>query len=170
MAFFLAIQVLLIHLRKKLSGFSVAPLVNPVKVLAYADDVCAIINTQSDIAVLTSALHEFNLASSATVNWSKSKALCLGPSGLFIPPSLPKALQWRYDGVKQLRVFLGNETFSLKNWDQLVDQISHTLNRWKKLPSLLSYRGRVLIINNLTTSKLWHRMTILHPPTQITNH
>ena len=87
---------------------------------------CVIVNTQSDIAVLTSALHEFNLTSSATVNWSTSKSLCLGPSGLFIPPSLPKALQWRYDGVKHLGVFLGNETFSLKNWDQLVYKISHS--------------------------------------------
>ena len=45
-----------------------------------------------------------------------------------------------------------------------MDQISHTLNCWKRLSSLLSYRGRVLIINNLAASKLWHRMIALQPP------
>ena len=123
-------------------------------------------NTQSDIAALTSALHEFNIASSAAVNWGKSLrklALCPGPSGSFIPPSLLKALQWRYGGVKHLGIFIGNETFYLKNCDQLVDQISHNLNRWKRLPGLLSSRGRVLIFNNLAASKLWHRMAVLQP-------
>ncbi len=28
----------------------------------------------------------------------------------------------------------------------------------------LSYRGRVLICNNLVASFLWHKMTILEPP------
>ena len=157
----LFIEPLLIHLRHKLSGFSAVP---SVKVLAYADDLCVIVNTQSDIAALTNAIQNFNLASSATVNWRKSRALCLGPSELFIPPPLPNALQWRHDGVKHLGVFLGNVTFSLKNWDQMVDQISHTLNCWKRLSSLLSYRGRVLIINNLAASNLWHRMIALQPP------
>ncbi len=32
----------------------------------------------------------------------------------------------------------------------------------------LSYRGRVLICNNLVASSLWHRMTILEPPEDTT--
>lgn len=38
------------------------------------------------------------------------------------------------------------------------------LTKWKWLLFRLSYRGRVLIANNLVASALWHKLTVLPPP------
>lgn len=38
------------------------------------------------------------------------------------------------------------------------------LSKWKWLLPQLSYRGQVLIVNNLVASTLWHRLIVLPPP------
>ena len=38
------------------------------------------------------------------------------------------------------------------------------MSRWKRLLPQLSYRGRVLVINNLVASSLWHKLQVLVPP------
>ena len=40
--------------------------------------------------------------------------------------------------------------------------------RWKWVLPQLSYRGRVLVANNLAASTLWHRLMILQPPRGLT--
>ncbi len=39
--------------------------------------------------------------------------------------------------------------------------------KWKCLHSCMSYRGRVLIINNLIASALWHKLSVLEPPVDL---
>ncbi|KAL7875776.1 hypothetical protein AOLI_G00107390 [Acnodon oligacanthus] len=43
-------------------------------------------------------------------------------------------------------------------------QILEKLAKWTWLLSQVSYRGRVLIINNLVASTLWHRLAVLNAP------
>ncbi|KAL7836203.1 hypothetical protein AOLI_G00274870 [Acnodon oligacanthus] len=38
------------------------------------------------------------------------------------------------------------------------------MTQWAWVPPQLSYRGRVLVANNLIASMLWHRFTVLEPP------
>ncbi|KAK3514686.1 hypothetical protein QTP70_027776 [Hemibagrus guttatus] len=38
------------------------------------------------------------------------------------------------------------------------------LSRWKRLVPKMSYRGRTLVINNLTASSLWHKLACVDPP------
>lgn len=38
------------------------------------------------------------------------------------------------------------------------------LSKWKWLLPQLSYRGRVLVVNVLAASTLWHRFSVLSPP------
>ncbi len=42
-----------------------------------------------------------------------------------------------------------------------------SLNKWKCLVPKMSYRGRILIINNLVASSLWHRFSCVDPPVQL---
>ncbi|TWW74457.1 Transposon TX1 uncharacterized 149 kDa protein ORF 2 [Takifugu flavidus] len=56
------------------------------------------------------------------------------------------------------------ETFEKKNWEGAVEQVCTRLSKWKWLLPQLSYRGRVLIANNLVASTLWHRLTVLPSP------
>ncbi len=45
--------------------------------------------------------------------------------------------------------------------------MSAKLSKWNWLLPQLSYRGRVLVINNLAASMLWHRTIVLEPPEEL---
>ncbi|TWW55992.1 Transposon TX1 uncharacterized 82 kDa protein ORF 1 [Takifugu flavidus] len=74
------------------------------------------------------------------------------------------SLTWRRDGLKYLGVYLGNERMVEKNWENVVEKVEERLKKWKWVHSEMSFRGRVLVINNLVASLLWHRLACLEPP------
>ena len=45
-----------------------------------------------------------------------------------------------------------------------MERVCARLSKWKWLLPQLSYRGRVLIVNNLVALTLWHRLIALPPP------
>ena len=101
------------------------------------------------------------------MNWGKCEALWCGRGGegsMDSPPRLPGEVRWGREGIKFLGVFLGSGDFKKKNWEGIVETVCAKLSSWKWLLPQLSYRGRVLIINNLVASALWHKMTVLEPP------
>ncbi len=61
-------------------------------------------------------------------------------------------------------VFLGTEGFKSKNWDGVKEKVCTWMSKWKWLLPQLSYRGRVLVVNNLVASTLWHRLITLTSP------
>ena len=46
----------------------------------------------------------------------------------------------------------------------MLEKVEGKLAKWRWLLPHMSYRGRVLIINNLVASTLWHRLKCLEPP------
>ncbi|KAK3568224.1 hypothetical protein QTP86_000687 [Hemibagrus guttatus] len=58
----------------------------------------------------------------------------------------------------------GTADFQIKNWEGLVGKVCTKLSQWTWVLPQLSYRGRVLVTNNLIASLLWHRFTVLEPP------
>ena len=166
MLYALAIEPLLIRLRKELHGVTIPNCGNAFQVSAYADDVAVFVSGQRDVNVMLNMFEDFRAISSAKVNWSKSTAMLVGKwsdGG----PSLPDSLHWTREGFKYLGVFLGDEKFIQKNFEGSVEKIKGRLHNWKFLISKLSYRGRVLIINNLAASSLWHRLACIDPPTHL---
>ncbi|KAF7643979.1 hypothetical protein LDENG_00230120 [Lucifuga dentata] len=79
-------------------------------------------------------------------------------------PALPGGLQWGNRGLKVLGVYLGTEGIQQQNWESVREKVCAKLSEWKWLLPQLSYRGRVLVINNLVASTLWHRLNVLSPP------
>ncbi len=71
------------------------------------------------------------------------------------------------EGIKILGVFLGKESYRQKNWEGMLEKVSAKLSRWNWLLPELSYRGRVLVINNLAASMLWHKLNVLEPPNEM---
>ncbi len=69
--------------------------------------------------------------------------------------------------VKNARCFLGNKQFQNKNWEGMLEKVSARLLKWKSLLPLMSYRGRVLVVNNWAASTLWHRLTVMEPPEEL---
>ncbi len=61
----------------------------------------------------------------------------------------------------------GNEQFQRKNWEGLIEKVSGRLSKWRWLLPQLSYRGRVLVANNLAASILWHKTIVMEPPEEM---
>ncbi|KAI4890366.1 hypothetical protein NFI96_008163, partial [Prochilodus magdalenae] len=72
--------------------------------------------------------------------------------------------QYNSQGLKVLDVHLGTAGSVRKNWQDVLASITRRLACWKWLLPQMSYRGRVLIINNLVASTLWHRLAVLNAP------
>ncbi|KAK3516016.1 hypothetical protein QTP70_001673, partial [Hemibagrus guttatus] len=54
--------------------------------------------------------------------------------------------------------------FQMKNWEGVVGKLCAKLSQWTWVLPQLSYRGRVLVTNNLIAFFLWHLFTLLEPP------
>lgn len=65
---------------------------------------------------------------------------------------------------KYLGVFLGDEMYMQKNFEDIAEKVKGRLAKWKFLLPKMSYKGQVLIINNLIASALWHRLICVDPP------
>ncbi|KAK3509384.1 hypothetical protein QTP70_032402, partial [Hemibagrus guttatus] len=158
MLYTLAIEPLLNKLRSHLSGFKVPHTDASIGLSAYGDDLVVMIDSQKDLNVLIDILNDFQVLSSAKVNWAKSEAILVGEWGAE-RPTLPGGLVWKKDGFKYLGVYLGNNEFLNKNWEGTVEHVKGRLSRWKRLVPRMSYRGRTLVINNL-----WHKLACVDPP------
>ena len=123
-----------------------------------------LVRDQRIVELLSSSLDLYERASSAKVNWEKSEALQVGQWAEKESPKLPGNLSWRRQGLKMLGVFLGTEEFQRKIWEGAMERVCARLSKWKWLLPQFSYGGRVLIVNNLVASTLWHRLTVLPPP------
>lgn len=164
----LAIEPLLYLLRTKLTGILVSerPEAEAIKLSAYADDITVMVRNKYDVQVLKEALKIYEGASSAKLNWEKTEALWCGSERSPLP-ELPENVKWGKTGIKFLGVYLGKEEYRMKNWEGLVEGVLAKLSKWKWLLPQLSYRGRVLIANNLIASTLWHKLMVLDPPRNI---
>jgi len=163
MLYSLAIEPLLNQIRCKLQGVILPKCKNKFILSAYADDVTVCINGQSDIQALLNLLKTFKKISSANINWGKSEAFLIG-DWKNAKPKLPMGLQWGKIGFKYLGVFIGDEVMTQKNWEGIIDKVKGRLDKWKWLLPKMSFRGRVLIANNLVASSLWHKFACLDPP------
>lgn len=107
-------------------------------------------------------LDDFKTLSSAKVNWKKSEAILVGkwPKR---KPRVPDGLKWTRD----LGVFLGNENVVKKNFEGTVEKVKGRLDKWRFLLPKISYKGRILIINNLVASALLHRLACIDPPVDV---
>ena len=61
-------------------------------------------------------------------------------------------------------MFVDAPGFVKRNWNGLLHIINNKLNRWRGVLSTLSFRGHALVINNLVSPLLWHKMIVLQPP------
>ncbi len=102
------------------------------KLTAYADDVVIFVKNQDDINILVECINDFSVLSSAKINWGKSEAIAFGVE-LVKKAVLPNGLSWVKGGFKYLGVFLGDNSFVCKNWDNVFSFISFFYNFFFKL-------------------------------------
>lgn len=62
------------------------------------------------------------------------------------------------------------EEFQKLNWEGIEEKVCARLSKWTWLLPQLSYRGRVLVANNLVASALWHRLVALSRGSGLVSH
>ncbi len=85
------------------------------------------VKNQDDINILVECINDFSVLSSAKINWGKSEAIAFGVE-LVKKAVLPNGLSWVKGGFKYLGVFLGDNSFVCKNWDNVFSFISFFYN------------------------------------------
>ncbi|TWW71277.1 Transposon TX1 uncharacterized 149 kDa protein ORF 2 [Takifugu flavidus] len=163
MLYALSLEPLLIKIRENVQGLVLSDFTGNLVLSAYADDVIVFTRDQQDINILNRITDKFSMVSAARVNWGKSEALAVGNWGGGLPV-LPGGLTWKRNGLRYLGVYLGCQEMEAKNWDDIVEKVDSKLHKWSWIKPHMSFRGRVLVLNNLVASLLWHRLACLDPP------
>lgn len=157
MLYALSLEPLLtVKLRLAVRGLLLPGFTKCVVLSAYADDLVVFIRDQQDVAALTHIASRFSAVSATRIKWGKSEALAVGgwPGGL---PVLPGRLTWKTNGLKYLGIYLGSDNTMTSNWEGMIEKVKGKLTKWRWIHSHMSYRGRVLVLNILVASLLWHR-------------
>ncbi|CAM2117785.1 unnamed protein product [Caretta caretta] len=125
---------------------------------AYADDVLLVVQDPDDLMWVEVCQAVYSAASSAWVNWVKSSGLVVrdGWQASSLPPTL-QAIWWSMGPLLYLGIYLSTTHPSpLENWQDFEARVSERLWRRTGLFWCLSLRGRVLVLNQLVLSMLWH--------------
>ena len=160
----LCIEPLLCHLRKSIAFTGLRlPLDGVCKLSAYADDVTLFLSQPTDIVAIQALIQSYESVSNAKVNWQKTCGLSLGGWNIARSTQLMPG-KWSIEGIKVLGVHLGNANYTDNNWVQLENKINRVVNKWSYYAKGLSFKGRILILNVLCASNLWHVVRVLQPP------
>ncbi|KAG0735766.1 hypothetical protein G6F33_012486 [Rhizopus arrhizus] len=145
----------------------------PIKLLAYADDVLCLLKDPSDLNRLQTHLDTYSQASNAKVNFHKTEALSLSgsritPSSIWHGPLLSHRIsRWHDCHSANPVIYLGYPLYtSTAQRDSYLAALLRKINTACVLHShrSLSVRGRATIINSLILSKLWHVLRVTSVP------
>ena len=127
-----------------------------------------LITSDSDFDRLSFWLSIYQKTSNSKVNLTKTQGLWIG--SWKDRKDSPLGLKWNNKGLKVLGTYVGNnKEFFKQNWDEMQDDILIKLEKWKPFARGLSLRGRSLVINLLSASKLWHKLNSVSIPDEVVN-
>ncbi|KAG1034038.1 hypothetical protein G6F43_013468 [Rhizopus delemar] len=148
-------------------------LLQPIKLLAYADDVLCLLKDPSDLSRLQTHLDTYSQASNAKVNFHKTEALSLSgsritSSSIWHGPLLSHRIsRWHDCHSANPVIYLGYPLYtSTAQRDSYLAGLLRKINTACVLHShrSLSVRGRATIVNSLILSKLWHVLRVTSVP------
>ena len=70
--------------------------------------------------------------------------------------------------VKVLGVFLGPGNLEEDYWRPHITAVENALNSWRQRS--FSYKGKALVINALTLSRVWYVASLIHVPRREVQH
>lgn len=172
--FNLVLEPLILHIQQDvaLTGFQYTVLQEhprSIKTLAYADDLCVLLNSPDEFWRLQQHLDQYSAVSNALFNKSKTEAFALsGTINTEWTQTLASAnITTVYDKHSPTAFrYLGYQlcyttTQRTQAEQQLIDLVQTQLAIYSRRQ--LSLRGRVTIMNTLILSKLWYCLRILNP-------
>lgn len=132
-------------------------------VFQHVDDNTLMLSSESSITEVIKIYDAYGSASGAVINIDKSRGQWLGSWSTRGPTTIA-GVHISSTPVKILGLFLTNDrplSDSL-NWEPPFLKISATLRAWKRRK--LSLFGKIIILNTLAVSKLWHLARVLPVP------
>ncbi|KAG1577135.1 hypothetical protein G6F47_013218 [Rhizopus delemar] len=144
---------------------------SPLKVLAYADDVCVLLQSTDDYCRLRHHLDRYGSVSNAKVNIHKTEAFSL--DGHSYPEwiaflATQGISNWHDHSAPSPLRYLGFPLIqSFHQYRYLEQQLLQTVKSQCIIYSQrrLSIKRRITIVNALILSKLWYVLRIVHLPT-----
>ena len=159
--FILAIELLAIYLRNRNDIHGLKFNGEEIKILTYADDTTAIVETVDDAKRLLETLKKFKTMSGLSVNESKSEGLWLGLDRH--SNRKPLGISWPKQ-IKLLGIYIGynSNTIQSMNFNEKLAKMKTKFNIWRQRD--LSIKGKILIIKTFGLSQLLYVSSILYVP------
>ena len=129
----------------------------------YADDTSIVCTTNESITATFDVYDQYESASGAKLNASKSKGLWLGPWRHRTDP--PVSLRWSSSRLPTLGTVIGPDVTEIENFQPRIDALQNVLNSWRQRQ--LSFRGKALVVNALALSGLWYVVSCLAVPSWV---
>ena len=143
----------------RITGVTIPHLMDLYKCSGYADDTIVAVTNDQSIEETFNVYSKFERASGALLNRGKSKGMWAG--SWKDRQDTPYGLQW----VKQLPLL--GATFSVGDystptWEPALSNLESRLSAWAGRQ--LSFQGKIVIINSLALSQVWHLCHIFPMP------
>ena len=157
----LKIEVLAANIRASpdISGVSLPHSLEQFKSSGYADDTTVAVTTYAAIEATFNIYTQYEAASGAKLNRSKSMGIWLG--SWKHRTDTPFGLDW----VKQLPLLgapFSSGDYSRPTWDPVVSKLESRLSAWSGRK--LSFQGKTTVINMLALSQVWHLCHVFPVP------
>lgn len=162
MLYSLIIETFLHNLKKDLNNFKIElPFTGQTfTALAYADDILLLVNKNEAFPVINNSLISYSNISGAKINLTKSQGLWCGSWTDRV--DTPLINNWTNSNIKYLGLNIGQTDTSL-NDNAILLKITRALNCWKLKILSMSLRGRVLLLNYLVSSSVYHILKVYAP-------
>lgn len=162
--FILSIEPFLNLTRRSITGYRLPVFAHTdvyLKVTAYADDVNVVLADENELAKIFECYDIYARNSGAALNVAKSKGYWLG--GLKGSTGAPFEMFWSSGPIKILGVEFRNDVKVVDpgSLDRLCNSLESVIKRWKGTFPSLTWRGRVIAINQFIAPKLWHSLQVL---------
>lgn len=166
MLYSLVIETFLFNLRKNLNNLKVQLPFSDMffSSVNYADDILLFINNTDAFPIISDSIQRYGEQSGASVNYLKSSGLWCG--SWRDRQDNPLAIQWSNEHIKYLGLFIGRNDTDL-NDKLILDKLHRSLSAWRNRLKLMSLRSRVLVLNYLIASSIYHILKVHTPHTSI---
>ena len=157
----LCAEVLACNLRAApgIKGVQLPNSLEELRVSGYADDTTVVVTTENSIKEVLNVYDLYELGSGSKLNLGKSKAMWVGKWK--DRTDRPHGLNWVTELPLLGAVFSASD-YTSATWDPKVEKVEKLLASWKGRS--LSFQGKVLIINALALSQIWHLCSIFVMP------
>lgn len=166
MLYSLVIETFLFNLRINLNNIQINLPFSNIKLYSvnYADDILLFVNNNLAFPIIKNSLDHFGQFSGARVNYQKSTGLWCGAWKDRTDNTLD--IQWTNTHIKYLGLIIGTADRDLN--DQLImTKLNRILSAWRERFKTLSLRSRVIVINYLITSSVFHILKVYTPDNAI---